>query len=194
LGLFIRFSQGEIELMATTAAAFDQQKRAMPWWLVLIQGILLVVIGILLFTNTGATALVLAQILAIYWLISGVLELVSIFIDRSAWGLKLIGGIIGIWAGLFIINNPIGGTLAFGFAVVIILGIQALLLGITNIIQAFRGAGWGIGLLGVINIIFGIILLSNSMIAVATLPWVLGGFAIVGGIASIVFAFRLKTT
>ncbi len=166
----------------------------MPWWLVLIQGILLVVVGILLFTNTGATVVVLAQILAIYWLIAGVLELVSIFIDRSAWGLKLLGGIIGIWAGLFIINNPIGGTLAFGFAVVIILGIQALLLGITNIIQAFRGAGWGIGLLGVINIIFGIILLSNSMIAVATLPWVLGGFAIVGGIASIVFAFRLKTT
>ena len=166
----------------------------MPWWLVLIQGILLVVVGILLFTNTGATVVVLAQILAIYWLIAGVLELVSIFIDRSAWGLKLLGGIIGIWAGLFIINNPIGGTLAFGFAVVIILGIQALLLGITNIIQAFRGAGWGIGLLGVINVIFGIILLSNSMIAVATLPWVLGGFAIVGGIASIVFAFRLKTT
>ncbi len=166
----------------------------MPWWIILLQGILLVVVGILLFTNTAATAVVLAQILAIYWLISGVLELVSIFIDRSAWGLKLIGGIIGIWAGLFIINNPIGGTLAFGFAVVIILGIQALLLGITNIIQAFRGAGWGIGLLGVINIIFGMILLGNSMIAVATLPWVLGGFAIVGGIASIVFAFRLKTT
>ena len=166
----------------------------MPWWIVLLQGILLVVVGILLFTNTGATAVVLAQILAIYWLIAGVLELVSIFIDRSAWGLKLLGGIIGIWAGLFIINNPIGGTLAFGFAVVIILGIQALLLGITNIIQAFRGAGWGIGLLGVINVIFGIILLCNSMIAVATLPWVLGGFAIVGGIASIVFAFRLKTT
>jgi len=180
--------------MTTAPAAFEKQKRSMPWWLVLIQGILLVVVGILLFTNTGATVVVLAQILAIYWLIAGVLELVSIFIDRSAWGLKLLGGIIGIWAGLFIINNPIGGTLAFGFAVVIILGIQALLLGITNIIQAFRGAGWGIGLLGVINVIFGIILLGNSMIAVATLPWVLGGFAIVGGIASIVFAFRLKTT
>ena len=126
--------------MTTAPAAFEKQKRSMPWWLVLIQGILLVVVGILLFTNTGATVVVLAQILAIYWLIAGVLELVSIFIDRSAWGLKLLGGIIGIWAGLFIINNPIGGTLAFGFAVVIILGIQALLLGITNIIQAFRGA------------------------------------------------------
>ncbi len=166
----------------------------MPWWIPLIQGIALVVVGILLFTNTAATTLVLAQILAIYWLISGIMEIVSIFIDRSAWGLKLIGGIIGIWAGLFIINNPIGGTLAFGLAVVVILGVQALMLGVVNILQAFRGAGWGIGLLGVVNIILGIILLSNALIATVMLPWILGGFAIVGGIAAIVMAFRLKTT
>lgn len=176
------------------ATAFDEQKRAMPWWIPLIEGIGLVLVGILLFTNTAATVVILAQILAIYWLISGIMEIVSIFIDRSGWGLKLLGGIIGIWAGLFIINNPIGGTLAFGLAIVIILGIQALLLGVINIIQAFRGAGWGIGLVGVINIILGLILLGNSLIATATLPWVLGGFAIVGGIATIILAFRLKTT
>lgn len=178
----------------TSAAAFGEQERAMPWWIPLIQGIALVVVGILLFTNTTATTLVLAQILAIYWLISGIMEIVSIFIDRSAWGLKLIGGIIGIWAGLFIINNPIGGTLAFGLAVVVILGVQALMLGVVNILQAFRGAGWGIGLLGVVNIILGLILLSNALIATVMLPWVLGGFAVVGGIAAIVMAFRLKTT
>lgn len=176
------------------ATAFQEQKRAMPWWIPLIEGICLIFIGILLFTNTTATIIILAQILAIYWLISGIMELVSIFVDRSGWGLKLLGGIIGIWAGLFIINNPIGGTLAFGLAVVIILGIQALLLGVINIVQAFRGAGWGIGLVGVINIILGLILLGNSLIATAMLPWVLGGFAIVGGIATIVLAFRLKTT
>lgn len=176
------------------AGAFEVQKRAMPWWIPLVQGIVLLVIGILLFTNTGATVLALTQILAIYWLISGILEIVSIFLDRSAWGLKLIAGIIGIWAGMFIINHPIGGALAFGFAVVVIVGIQALLMGVVNIVQALRGAGWGIGLLGVINIILGIILLSNAAIAVVMLPWILGGFAIVGGIAAIVFAFRLKTT
>lgn len=176
------------------AGAFEVQKRAMPWWIPLIQGISLLIIGILLFTNTGATVEVLTRILAIYWLISGILELVSIFIDRSAWGFKLLAGIIGIWAGMFIINHPIGGALAFGFAVVVIVGIQALLMGVVNIVQALRGAGWGIGLLGVINIILGIILLSNAAIAVVMLPWILGGFAIVGGIAAIVFAFRLKTT
>lgn len=155
--------------MASTAA-FGEQERAMPWWIPLIQGIALVVVGILLFTTTATTTLVLAQILAIYWLISGIMEIVSIFIDRSAWGLKLIGGIIGIWAGLFIINNPIGGTLAFGLAVVVILGVQALMLGVVNILQAFRGAGWGIGLLGVVNIILGIILLSNALKATIMLP------------------------
>lgn len=180
--------------MTTATAAFGEQERAMPWWIPLIQGVALVIIGILLFTNTAATAVVLARVLALYWLISGIMEIVSIFIDRSAWGLKLLGGIIGIWAGIFILDSPIAGTLALGFGVVIILGIQAIILGLINLVQAFRGAGWGIGLLGVINIIFGIILLSNTLIAVATLPWVLGGFAIVGGIASIVMAFRLKTT
>lgn len=180
--------------MSTTTAAFGQQERAMPWWIPLIEGIALIIVGILLFTNTAATTLVLVQVLGIYWLIAGIMELISLFVDRSAWGLKLLGGIIGIWAGLVILNHPIGGALALGFTLVIILGIQALMLGVVNIIQAFRGAGWGIGLMGVINIIFGVILLGNSMIATATLPWVLGGFAIVGGIVAIVMAFRLKTT
>lgn len=176
-----------------TAAAFGEQKRAMPWWIPLIEGIALVIVGFLLFTNTAATIVVLAQVLAIYWLISGIMEIISIFIDRSAWGLKLLGGIIGIWAGIVILSHPLAGTLALGLGIVIILGIQALMLGIVNIIQAFRGAGWGIGLLGVVNVIFGLILLGNTLLSAALLPWVLGSFAIVGGIAAIVMAFRLRS-
>ena len=180
--------------MATASAAFGKQERSMPWWIPLIEGIALVIVGILLFTNTRATVVVLSQVLAIYWLISGIMQLVSLFVDRSAWGLKLIAGIIGIWAGTTILQHPLQGTLALGFAIVIILGIQALIMGVVNIIQAFRGAGWGIGLLGIINVIFGLILLGNAAISTALLPWVLGGFAVVGGIAAIVMAFRMKTT
>lgn len=181
-------------MSATAAAAFGPQERSMPWWIPLIEGIALVIVGILLFTNTAATIIVLAQVLAIYWLITGIMQIVSLFVDRSAWGLKLLAGIIGIWAGTMILQHPLQGTLALGLAIVVILGIQALILGVVNIIQAFRGAGWGIGLLGVINIIFGLILLGNTLVSAALLPWVLGGFALVGGIAAIVMAFRLKTT
>ena len=73
------------------------------------------------------------------------------------------------------------------------MGIQALFLGVVNIIQALRGAGWGIGVLGIINIIFGVILLGNSLIATATLPWVLGAVAVVGGISTILLALRLRS-
>ncbi|MCL4803779.1 MAG: DUF308 domain-containing protein [Anaerolineae bacterium] len=180
--------------MTTAASAFGKQERSMPWWIPLIEGIALIIVGILLFTNTAATVVVLAQVLAIYWLIAGIMQIVSLFVDRSAWGLKLLAGIIGIWAGTMILQHPLQGTLALGFAVVIILGIQALIMGVINVIQAFRGAGWGIGLLGVVNIIFGFILLGNVAISAALLPWVLGGLAVVGGIAAIVMAFRLKTT
>lgn len=73
------------------------------------------------------------------------------------------------------------------------LGIQALLLGVVHLIQALRGAGWGIGVVGIINIIFGVLLLSNSLIATATLPWVLGAVAIVGGISAIFMSLRLRS-
>lgn len=180
--------------MTTAKAAFGEQKRAMPWWITLIEGIALLIVGFLLFTNTTATVVVLTQVLAIYWLIAGIMQLVSLFIDHSAWGLKLLGGIIGIWAGIFILDHPLKGTLALGLAIVVILGIQALIMGVINIIEAFRGGGWGIGALGVINIILGLILLGNAMISAALLPWVLGGFAIVGGIIAIVMAFRYRSS
>lgn len=177
-----------------TTAAFSQSKRALPWWVTLVQGIALIIIGVLLLTNPGATVVVLTQFIALYWLIAGIFQLVSLFVDRSAWGWKLIGGIIGIWAGLLILQHPIGGTLALGLALVVIVGIQGIIMGIVNLIEAFQGAGWGIGILGVINIILGVILLANVAIGVAILPWVLGAFAVIGGIAAIVMAFRLRTT
>ena len=56
----------------------------------------------------------------------------------------------------------------------------------------FKGAGWGVGILGAISILFGILLLANYMKFTISLPWAVGILAIVGGIAAIVMAFRLK--
>jgi uncharacterized membrane protein HdeD (DUF308 family) len=82
--------------------------------------------------------------------------------------------------------------LLVGSVLIIILGIEGLLMGITNLIQAFMGGGWGVGLLGVLNIVFGIILLSNVLIATLSLPWLLGISGIALGIAAIILAFRLR--
>ena len=87
--------------MATAASAFSEQKRAMPWWIPLIEGIALLIVGVLLLTSPIETTLRLTRILGLFWFVGGIFEIVSIFIDRSAWGWKLICGIIGLWAGYY---------------------------------------------------------------------------------------------
>jgi len=179
--------------MATAASAFDQQKRAMPWWIPLIEGIALIIVGVLLFTSPLDAILSLTRVLGLFWFLSGIFEIVSIFLDRSAWGWKLIGGIIGLLAGYYLFTAPAAGALILGFTLVVMLGVQALLLGIVHIIQALRGAGWAMGVIGIINIIFAVLLLGNVLVGMATLPFVIGAFAIVGGIAAIYMALRLRS-
>jgi uncharacterized membrane protein HdeD (DUF308 family) len=163
-----------------------------PWWLVLLQGIAAVIVGIFLLTAPGITLLFLIQVLGFFWLISGILGIVSIFIDSSLWGWKLFSGILGIIAGIVVLQHPIWSTLLVPAVLVIFLGIQAIISGGASLILAFQGGGWGMGILGVLNIILGLVLLINPWIGVAVLPFILGALGLVGGIAGIVGAFAIR--
>jgi uncharacterized membrane protein HdeD (DUF308 family) len=175
-----------------TTVETTQEGRSVPWWLVFLEGIAAVIIGIFLLTSPGATLFVLIQILAIYWFISGIFSIISIFIDSEMWGWKLFVGILGIIAGIIIIRHPLWSTLLIPTIVIIILGIEGLIMGVIKLIMAFKGEGWGAGILGVLSIIFGLVLLSHPVIGAAALPYVLGIFGIIGGIFAIVIAFKLK--
>ena len=163
-----------------------------PWWLVLLQGIAALIIGIFLVTSPGITMTILIQFLGIYWFVSGIFSIVAIFIDSSGWGWKLFSGILGIIAGIIVIQNPLWSRILVPTVVVIIVGIQGVIIGIVGLIQAFQGAGWGAGVLGALSIVFGLILLFNPVIGAALLPWVLGILGIVGGIMAIIASFRLR--
>ncbi len=175
-----------------TAASMSRPGPDVPWWLVLLEGIALVILGILLFASPGMTTLILVQFLGVYWFVAGIFKLISIFLDSSMWGWKLLAGILGIIAGVIVIRHPLWSPIVVGATLVIILGIEGLIMGCVSVYQAFKGAGWGTGLLGALSIIFGIILLVHALLFAVTLPWVIGGFAIVGGIIVIVISFRLK--
>jgi len=176
----------------TAATASDVNQPVIPWWVPLLQGIAAIVIGLFLISNPLATTVFLIQVLGWYWLISGIMSIVLMFVDSTGWGWKLFSGILGILAGVYIINHPAISTLLVPSTLIIVLAIQGIIIGVINLIQAFQGGGLGAAILGIISIIFGIILLGSPLLAATALPWVLGIFAIVGGVVAIVAAFRMR--
>lgn len=178
--------------MATTNTA-RTEGASIPWWLVLLEGIAAALIGVLLLTAPAITLFALVQVLGFFWLVGGILRIVSIFVESSLWGWKLLGGIIGILAGLVILQHPLYSTLLVPTVYVIVLGIQGIILGGSSLVMAFRGGGWGSGVLGVLNIAFGLVLLLNPLfIGVAVLPLVIGAFGLVGGILTVIVAFTMR--
>ena len=87
------------------STAVAQKPATMPWWIVLIQGIAAIIIGVLLLTNPLQTAAIIVWSVGLYWVITGVISLVRIFTDRGHTFWKLFSGIIGIIAGWFLMTN-----------------------------------------------------------------------------------------
>jgi uncharacterized membrane protein HdeD (DUF308 family) len=165
---------------------------AFPWWLVLLQGVAALLIGVLLVTNPGITVLTLVVFLGVYWLIGGVFDLVSIFLDHRGWGWRLFTGVLGIIAGLVIVRNPLWAGLAVPTTLVYVLGIIGVIVGGARLVRAFTGGGLGEGLLGAVSIILGIFLLMRPLISLQFLVYVIGFWAIAGGVAMMVGAFWLR--
>lgn len=177
-----------------TPASAKRKSAGFPWWAILIQGIFAIVIGILLLTNPAATTKALVQFLGIYWLVAGIFSLVGMFIDSTMWGWKLFAGIVGILAGITILDHPIWSTILVPAVLVLFIGISGLIIGTVGLIAAFQGAGWGPGILGILSIIFAIIVLASPYIAALYLPWVLGIFGIIGGSVAVFHSFKQRST
>jgi uncharacterized membrane protein HdeD (DUF308 family) len=165
-----------------------------PWWVTLLSGIALLFIGIMLWTRPALTTLIIVQVMGWFFLFEGILNIIMIFVDRRGWGWNLFMGIIGIIAGLWIVNNPVAGSVATLVAIVIVLGVQALLFGAVSLVASFQGAGIGAAILGIVSIILGgLLLFTNPVLTAAAVPWVYGVFAVVGGIATIAGAFAQRS-
>jgi uncharacterized membrane protein HdeD (DUF308 family) len=164
------------------------------WWLVLLRGIIMILFGLLLVTAPGSTMATLALILGAYWFVQGIFSIVGIFVGASCihWGWALFDGIIGILAGIFVMNHPLLSAMLIPTTLIIVLAIQGLVMGFINLAQGFRGDGARAIITGSINILFGIVLLMKPMGAAYLVPIIIGVFGICGGIALIVLSFRIK--
>jgi len=176
--------------MAKAAARVEQSN---IWWVFLLEGIAALIFGGLLLTAPAATLLALAVFLGFYLLFVGVLELVRVFVDRSQpWIWSLLIGVLGIVAGIVVLNHPALTALALPTTVVVYLGVVSLVMGVVGIIGGFSGGGIGSFILGIVSLIIGILLLGAPMTTALAVPFVFGILLLIEGVALIMFAFRVK--
>ena len=170
-----------------------QPQQSSIWWVFLLQGLAGIVLGLMLLTEPGATMVALTTLLGFYWLIVGVLALVQVFVDRSTpWMWSLLSGIVGIQAGLFVLRHPLIAALTVPTILIVILGVQGLGMGVIEIIGGFQGGGVGSFILGVVNVLVGLLLLGSPVAAALAVPLVFGVLLLIQGVASIVLALRVR--
>ena len=165
---------------------------ALPWGLVLVEGIVVALFGLILLVAPGASLVFLVWLLGIYLLIAGIFRIIGIFLDSSSWGWKLAAGILCLIAGLVVLSNPLWSTTLASTWLVIFVGFLAMLQGAAGLIVAFQGGGWGMGALSVLGILLGLFLVINPLMGVATLTFILAIFMLIGGVGAVLQAFRMR--
>lgn len=164
-----------------------------PWWVVLLEGIVAIIVGLFLLYNPLITTIFLIQVLGIFWLAGGILSVLGAFIFSGNRLVKLLSGILSIVAGIVILMYPVLSPFVVLTFFVIFIGAWAVVTGVMKLMWGLKGGGWGIGILGVLTIILGILLLTNSLAGALFLPWMFGLFLIAGGVGGVIGGLKMRT-
>ena len=109
-----------------------------------------------------------------------------------AWGWLVLVGIISLIGGVLALANPFAATIT----VVQITGAFFLVMGILQIIHAFRMRGWGGFLwslvLGILTLFIGVALFRNPFGGAVSLTIVVAALLLLMGILKCLFAFQMR--
>ncbi|MCO5100094.1 MAG: HdeD family acid-resistance protein [Burkholderiaceae bacterium] len=133
--LFGAYAMVEGILVIWTAVAERAQRE--HWWLLLLEGLLSVGVGILTFVVPDITALALLFYIAIRAIATGVLEIVTaIHLRREIEGewLLILGGLASVVFGVILMAQPGVGALA----VLWLIATYAIVFGVLLVILAFK--------------------------------------------------------
>lgn len=112
------------------------------WWVLLLEGLTGIVVGVLAFVYPDLTILVLVYFVAAWAIITGIMEIVAaIRLRRELEGewLMIFSGILSVLLGILVLVFPIFGTVA----VIWLIAFYAIIFGLLMVTLGLRVRGWG---------------------------------------------------
>ena len=169
--------------------------RAGNWVLVLMRGLIAVAVALAAFLVPWATIASLVLLFLAYMLVDGVFAIssgVRAARERERWGWFILEGLADIAAVIIALIWPAITVLAF----VLLIAAWAVVSGVMMLIAAFRlttrhGRGWLV-LAAAFSLSWGVLLVVAPGAGAIAMTWWLGAYALVFGLALIVFAWRLR--
>jgi uncharacterized membrane protein HdeD (DUF308 family) len=126
-----------IDGIVAVVKAFQILRSDAHWWVLLLEGLLGIVVGIAIFALPGLTALTLAYLVGWWALITGILAIVAAIRLRTyvkgEW-LYVLFGIVSILFGGFVLYAPATGLVY----IVLMTSIYGFVMGVTMLALAFR--------------------------------------------------------
>lgn len=166
------------------------------WWAFALRGVIAILFGVLAIFFPLISATVLVLLFGAYALADGVFTIFAAVARRGThhrWGALLLGGLVGVVAGIVTFLWP--AITAFAF--IYLMAAWALLLGAAEIIAAIRlrkhvTGEWALVLAGGVSIVFGFLLFAYPAAGVLALGLWIGLYAIFAGAMFLALAFRLR--
>ena len=170
--------------MAERAELIDRGEVAPSWgwWLLVLIGIVSVVAGGILVAKPSHSLATLSVIFGIFLLIDGIVDVASSFgRGEENRALTAIFGLLAIVIGILLIRHPTTAVSAIG----LIIGIWLVAAGALRLLRAFTFGGHVVlrVLIALLEIVVGVIVVSDPHIGYATLAILLGIWLIINGLA-----------
>ena len=126
-----------IDGIFSIVAVFVSHAHSESWWWLVIEGAFGILIGILTLIQPAAMAFAWIFVIAAWAIVTGILEIFTAIRLRkmiTGEGWMIVSGILSILFGILVAFSPASGM----FAVGLVIGLYALMFGITMLMLAFR--------------------------------------------------------
>jgi len=166
------------------------------WWLPIVRGVVLLVLGLLMLVQPLGTVKGLVWVFGIFAIIDGLVAIAQWLGNRKdpGAGWWLISGLVGIAFGVIAVvwTGPTAQVIFYLIALwVLVLGILAVIAAV--VLYRARDIGWyWVLTFGLIAFLFGLLLIMNPQTSVSVIVVLLGLFAFVGGVVLIVSGFATR--